>query len=201
MKTTILSLCMAFAIALNAQFIPQPMGYNPDSNSDGAIGSEDLMGMLSLYGTEFDNGDSTEIFMVDFVGVEDSTFVIPESTDICFIEWLPEFLDVPAEENPYCINEAQMKCVLPAGNTLKFMSVIMKMGWKTTIPMNPHPQWNINTSVDCYGGSLAFEGLDWRRNGPPVMDDGVVSFGWTGQHGIEESLIFVRHLDGTWHRM
>ena len=89
MKITILSLCMAFAIALNAQFIPQPMGYNPDSNSDGAIGSEDLMGMLSLYGTEFDNGDSTEIFMVDFVGVEDSTFVIPESTDICYFEWLP----------------------------------------------------------------------------------------------------------------
>ena len=58
MKTTILSLCMAFAFALNAQFIPQPMGYNPDSNSDGAIGSEDLMGLLSFYGTEFDNGDS-----------------------------------------------------------------------------------------------------------------------------------------------
>lgn len=66
------------------------------SDSDGAIGSEDLMGMLSLYGTVFDNGDSTEIFMVGFVGIEDSTFVIPESTDICYFEWLPEFLDVPA---------------------------------------------------------------------------------------------------------
>ena len=171
------------------------------SDSDGAIGSEDLMGMLSLYGTVFDNGDSTEIFMVDFVGIEDSTFVIPESTDICYFEWLPEFLDVPAEENPYCINEAQLKCILPAGNTLKFMSLIMRMGWQTTTTMSPPPQWNVHPSVNCYNGSLSFEGLHWRRNGPNFYDDSVFGLGWGGQNGLVTTSIFVRHLDGTWHIM
>lgn len=194
---------MAFVFAVNAgaQFIPQPMEYNPDANDDEFIGVDDVIGILALYDNAFDNGDSTEIFVVDFVGQEDSTFVIPESADICYFEWLPEFLDVPAAENPYCINQAYLKCVLPAGNSLKFMSVIMKFGWKTTILMNPHPQWNVHPSVDCYNGSLAFEGLDWRRNGPSILDDSVISFGWSGQHGIEESFILVRHMDGTWHRI
>ena len=66
MKTTILSLCMAFAIALNAQFIPQPMGYNPDVNGDELIGVEDLMGTLSLYGNPFDNGDSVIVQIINF---------------------------------------------------------------------------------------------------------------------------------------
>ena len=40
------------------QFIPQPMGYNPDENGDAFISVTDLQGMLALYGNAFDNGDS-----------------------------------------------------------------------------------------------------------------------------------------------
>ena len=87
-------LFLLFALTLGTafgQFIPQPMGYNPDANSDGFIGVDDVLETLVLFGNAFDNGDSTDIFVVNFVGQEDSTFVIPEYTDICYFEWLPEF--------------------------------------------------------------------------------------------------------------
>lgn len=59
----IMKYCIAiFTFALYAhccaQFIPQPMGYNPDENSDGLIGVGDLQGLLALYGNTFDSGDS-----------------------------------------------------------------------------------------------------------------------------------------------
>jgi len=201
MKFELLVACLFSSSLAFGQFIPQPMGYNPDANSDGFIGVDDVLETLVLFGNAFENGDSTDIFVVNFVGQEDSTFVIPESTDICYFEWLPEFLDIPAEDNPYCINPAQMKCVLPAGNTLKFMSVMMKMGWKVNDTSTPYPSWNINPSTNCYSGELSFEALVWRRYGPNILDDNAFGFGWTGQYGLVTSSIFVRHLDGTWHVM
>ena len=58
---------MVWTVSVCAQFIPQSMGYNPDSDNDGFVGSEDLMGLLSHYGNEFDNGDSIITANLNFV--------------------------------------------------------------------------------------------------------------------------------------
>ena len=85
-------------MAGSAQFIPQQMGYNPDVNGDELIGVEDLMGTLSLYGSEFDNGDSLIIsswtFPMDYpippTAEEDASgspvnVLIPEEIDILYV--------------------------------------------------------------------------------------------------------------------
>lgn len=53
MKHLMTALVCLFAINMSAQtgFVEFP--YNPDSDSDDIIGIEDLMGLLSLYGSEF----------------------------------------------------------------------------------------------------------------------------------------------------
>ena len=61
MKTTIFSLLLACGVTAFGQFIPQPMGYNPDVNGDEFIGVDDVMGTLALYDNAFDNGDSLVI--------------------------------------------------------------------------------------------------------------------------------------------
>ena len=61
------------------------MGYNPDSNSDAFVGIDDLMAVLSLYGTPFDNGDSVQIAELSFVGNILDTLEIPESADIVYV--------------------------------------------------------------------------------------------------------------------
>ena len=66
MKQFVFSIVLACTTSATAQFIPQPMGYNPDENSDGLIGVGDLQGLLALYGNAFDNGDSTEIETITF---------------------------------------------------------------------------------------------------------------------------------------
>ena len=52
---------MACGVTAFGQFIPQPMGYNPDVNGDEFIGVDDVMGTLALYDNAFDNGDSLVI--------------------------------------------------------------------------------------------------------------------------------------------
>lgn len=53
MKTIFLLLfASTFGLAFG-QFIPQPMGYNPDGNSDGLISVSDLQDLLALYGLPF----------------------------------------------------------------------------------------------------------------------------------------------------
>jgi hypothetical protein len=62
-----ISLCfLALSLSVYGQFIPQPMAYNPDENSDGLINVNDLQGLLSLYGNNFNNSDSTIIEFIDF---------------------------------------------------------------------------------------------------------------------------------------
>ena len=68
MKTTIFSLLMACGVTAFGQFIPQPMGYNPDVNGDEFIGEDDVMGTLALYDNAFDNGDSTVVATVELNG-------------------------------------------------------------------------------------------------------------------------------------
>lgn len=174
------------------------MGYNPDVDSDGLIGVEDLMGTLSLFGSVFDNGDSTEIFMVDFVGVEDSTFVIPEATDICYVEWLPEF---QIGEYPDCdpdFNEFQL--VLPAGNSMKFMMVIVKAGWTANQADYPNGiDWTQYPDIYCYNGRVKFEGLQFRNLGPHQISDDVFEVPINAHNAENFTFLGIRHFDGTWH--
>ena len=62
--TTLLALLMS--CSMFGQFIPQPMGYNPDANGDSFIGVDDVMGTLALYGNTFDNGDSLVIKSINY---------------------------------------------------------------------------------------------------------------------------------------
>lgn len=82
---TILSLL--FAVTLGTafgQFIPQPMGYNPDVNGDEFIGVDDVMGTLALYDNAFDNGDSI-VSVFETVTVPNDTIVVDDSVDILYI--------------------------------------------------------------------------------------------------------------------
>ena len=85
MKHLLTAIACCLAVAGSAQFIPQPMGYNPDSNSDGFVGAEDLMGLLSLFGTPYDDGDSVDVVTLDYTGFESDTLQIPEHADIVYL--------------------------------------------------------------------------------------------------------------------
>ena len=103
---------MAFSFALNAQFIPQPMGYNPDVNGDELIGVEDLMGTLSLYGNPFDNVDSTvTVFLT--VTEDNGLYSIPENADVVYIS-----ADGP--EN------SSFNFILPSGDGFKSLVIFVK---------------------------------------------------------------------------
>ena len=62
--TTLLALLLSYSML--GQFIPQPMGYNPDANGDSFIGVDDLTGMLALYGNAFQNDDTLNIKTIEF---------------------------------------------------------------------------------------------------------------------------------------
>lgn len=85
MKYVIFVFVCCLTVGGNAQFIAQPMGYNPDSNSDGFVGAEDLMGLLSLYGAPYDDGDSVDVVILDYAGFESDTLQIPEHADIVYL--------------------------------------------------------------------------------------------------------------------
>ena len=105
-----------------AQFIPQPMGYNPDENLDGLIGAGDLQGLLALYGNTFDNEDSLEIGFFelpeDFEDFDEqnvtspSTLHIEESIDLVYLV-----------QNDYGYAYLQ----LPSGDTWKVLQVFIRV--------------------------------------------------------------------------
>ena len=81
------------------QFIPQPMGYNPDANSDGFIGVDDVLETLVLFGNAFENGDSlvvtswsfpddypTPLTLEEELSGDPVTVFIPEATDLLYID-------------------------------------------------------------------------------------------------------------------
>lgn len=89
---TILSLLFALTLGTAfGQFIPQPMGYNPDVNGDEFIGVDDVMGTLALYNSPFDNGDSLVIKQINFpqdagtYADTDVDVVVDESWDIVYL--------------------------------------------------------------------------------------------------------------------
>ena len=103
MKSTLVLLFFLILGTAFGQFIPQPMGYNPDENSDGLIGVADLQGLLALYGNVYDNGDSLNVEIVDpflWVSWQDTgqggqgSFAVPEGTDVLYIDFLHVPVDV-----------------------------------------------------------------------------------------------------------
>ena len=91
---TIFSLFLALSIgSAFGQFIPQPMGYNPDVNGDEFIGVDDVMGTLALYNNTFASGDSLVISSLNFptdypesyTGSGSPTIEIDEATDFQYV--------------------------------------------------------------------------------------------------------------------
>ena len=111
---------MAFAIALNAQFIPQPMGYNPDSNCDGYIGSADLVGLLALYGNAFDNGDSLIVQTINFPEEEGDYWDGNCDSDVCVL--LDDLWDIVYFSTT---NDAVVFFELPEGIGYKVVQVFV----------------------------------------------------------------------------
>jgi len=116
MKHLLTAIACCLAVAGGAQFIPQPMEYNPDSNDDSFIGSEDILGALTLFGTPFNNGDSVNIVTLDFRGLSDDTLFIPENADIVYV--LDEF------KNYNSSTVEQRNLFLPNAESFKSLMVI-----------------------------------------------------------------------------
>ena len=121
------------------QFIPQPMGYNPDANGDSFIGVDDVMGTLALYGNTFDNGDSLVIKYIDYPEVA------PEYTetgwDILIQEdWDLLYLNNTLEE--CCV---QIQIYLPEGSGFKVVQIFAKGGGGE---MTIHGQASLNYGLD-----------------------------------------------------
>ena len=86
MKLELLVACLVVSSLASGQFIPQPMGYNPDENSDGLIGVADLQGLLALYGQPFNNADSLNIVLLGGNGeVLPDTIFVDENADLVYI--------------------------------------------------------------------------------------------------------------------
>ena len=110
---TILSLLFALTLGTAfGQFIPQPMGYNPDVNGDEFIGVDDVMGTLALYDNAFDNGDSTVTVHLT-VSEDNGLYSIPESADVAYIT-----ADGP--EN------SSFNLILPSGDGFKSLVIFVK---------------------------------------------------------------------------
>ena len=89
MKWFVFSIALACTTSATAQFIPQPMGYNPDVNGDEFIGVDDVMGTLALYSSVFDNGDSLDVYTTpDSLWADGfETLHIPDGTDIVYLNY------------------------------------------------------------------------------------------------------------------
>ena len=128
---TILSLLFALTLGTAfGQFIPQPMGYNPDVNGDEFIGVDDVMGTLALYNSIFDNGDSTVVATVQVSGDNQGwpstgsheALVLPDA-DVIYLD--VEAYDTGNDGNYSTYNVFKMK--LPDG-----------VGFKTLLVIPPH---------------------------------------------------------------
>ena len=125
MRTTIFSLLMACGVTAFGQFIPQPMGYNPDANGDSFIGVDDVMGTLALFNSPFNNGDSINTMELTFTGdaiIQDyngSNDTIPATGAAFFIPEEVDILVLDAE------NEVSAFFTLPEGPGFKSLLVCM----------------------------------------------------------------------------
>ena len=119
-----------FALTLGTafgQFIPQPMGYNPDANSDGFIGVDDVLETLVLFGNAFDNGDSTVVATVQLSGDNQGwpnnllgeELILPNA-DVIYLDVMGYDTGQPGLYSTY--NVFKMK--LPEGTGFKTLLVI-----------------------------------------------------------------------------
>ena len=122
--TTLLALLLSYSML--GQFIPQPMGYNPDANGDEFIGVDDIIGALALFGNPFYNGDSLEIEQLSFSTYQASHFQIPNQTDVLYIDF----------ESPNW-SVAPMNFALPQGEGFKSLLIFMS----TDVPLGQGTHW------------------------------------------------------------
>ena len=118
MKPLLLLCAFFLRMIVSAQFIPQPVAYNPDENADGLIGFSDLAGLLALYGNTFFNGDSTQIQSFEtpdtcpaFFG--ENACLVSEDTDILY--WTTSLAQ--------CSYEPVIR--LPNGNSWKTLLIFL----------------------------------------------------------------------------
>ena len=114
--TTLLALLLSCSML--GQFIPQPMGYNPDANGDSFIGVDDVMGTLALYGNSFDNGDS---LVVKYINYPD---VAPEYTAAGIDIAVQEDWDLLYLNNSSTTSVLDIS--LPDGNGFKVLQLFVK---------------------------------------------------------------------------
>ena len=202
MKTTILSLCMAFAFALNAQFIPQPMGYNPDSNSDGYIGSADLVGLLALYGNAFGNNDSIQVVELSFIGSETDTLEIPEYADVVVVHH--EFV------NPDSYGHEHWYFKMPSDESFKTMLVLPRVNQTNSelseqfaeeFFLTPYFHFLDSCNENSTGEWESFwnsETGSWDGNATPCsgFEQFYYSYGLRARNSVHA--ILIRSFDGIW---
>ena len=180
MKHLLTAIACCLAVAGSAQFIPQPMGYNPDSNSDGFVGAEDLMGLLSLYGTPYDDGDSVDVVTLDYTGFESDTLQIPEHADIVYL--------LSGEYNGDG-DQVSRVAWLPLGESWK---TIVVFGY-TTFSYPERCDYNIHADEGYISNGVAYP---YPRNVGHV--EGGYNSNWSSEIGAYS--IFIRDHFGNWRR-
>ena len=178
-----------------SQFIPQPMGYNPDSNGDEFIGVDDLTGMLALFGNTFLTSDSLGSMVFDWEENQNDTLLIPEDVSILYLQDTDPYLDVTQSEFP-----RYRHACLPTGTSWKALIVFYDytIQWET---FDDYASSNSeNTSF------IEYKILHERMAGPYWEPLGIqwvelskqYCFGGTSECGYN---IFLRDQFGRWHKM
>lgn len=124
MKHLITLLALLLSCSMLGQFIPQPMGYNPDANGDSFIGVDDVMGTLALYGNTFDNGDSLVIKSINYPEVA------PEYTAAGVDIAIQEDWDLLYLSNSYT---SVLDISLPEGNGFKVLQLFVSGDSESTL--------------------------------------------------------------------
>jgi hypothetical protein len=135
MKHLLTAIACFFALSMSAQF-----PYNPDSDGDNFIGSEDVMGLLSEYGTDF--------------------FALPSGESLVYVEYNEE------QCNGFCITEFADIYVIdtrlaPAANPLNIYHEIPSItdANNYSFPMNGTEYWFIfPNDGDSYSIQMFAEG-------------------------------------------
>ena len=150
--TTLLALLLSYSML--GQFIPQPMGYNPDANGDSFIGVDDLTGMLSLYGTAFQSGDS----------LTTESWVFPEDNGPYTDIEIPEHIDVLYVHQQ---EDQQIKFFMPLGTGYKVLQVFLSCEgfyqWEVEFYNTPY------NNGDYDGGTYMFDGSQQVRSKSPRL--------------------------------
>ena len=185
MKHLLTAIACCLAVGGSAQFIPQPMGYNPDSNSDGVIGSEDPMGMLALYGLPYETSDSIVVGSVSFIGAEYDTLQVPENVDVLYVH--SNWAEVDMNQQ----------------NVNRYLKLPIGSGWKSLVVMpiteNTYEEWSGNYGTSHMYIRLLVPADDQRPDlyGTGWIEIGNVTAFQTWNNRLK---IFIRDHYGNWRK-